>query len=78
MQELLDDGTISLDDKETKRLIYACANHTYSDKQDPLFGDRIIQICFDSDRLDIGRVGFEVDAKYLATDFAKNLMQKNE
>ncbi len=73
MQELLEDDVISLNDEDANRLIYACANHTYSDKKDPLFVDRIVQICFDSDRLDIGRVGFEVDVKYLATDFAKRL-----
>ena len=74
VQKLLDENAISLRDKDADRLIYACANHTYSDKGDPLFSDRVVQICFDSDRLDIGRVGFEVDAKYLATDFAKDLV----
>ena len=34
----------------------------------------VVQICFDSDRLDIDRVGFEIDTKYLATDFAKSLV----
>ena len=73
VQELLEDDVISLNDEDTNRLIYACANHTYSDEKDPLFGDKIVQICFDSDRLDIDRVGFEVDVKYLATEHAKSL-----
>ena len=68
VQELLDNNYISLDSQDTKRLIYACANHTSSDKKNPLFNDIIVQICFDSDRLDIGRVGYDVDKKYLALE----------
>ncbi len=73
-RELLDDGVILLSDEDAQRLIYACANHTYSDKSDPLFGDRVVQICLDSDRLDIGRVGYEIDVKYLATKYARKLV----
>jgi len=75
-RKLLDDGTIRLDANDAERLIYACANHTRSDKTHPLFSDLIVQICFDSDRLDIGRVGMEVDERYLATGYAKELAQK--
>ena len=73
-QTLLDEALITIDDKDTERLIYACSNHTHSDKKHPLFSDLIVQICFDSDRLDIDRVGFEIDIKYLATDYAKSLV----
>ena len=73
VQKLLRDGVIVLDDEDSERLLYACANHTKSDKSDPLFNDLIVQICFDSDRLDIGRVGYVVDPTYLATEYAKNL-----
>ena len=73
VQKLSRDGAITLDAKDTKRLIYACTNHTTSDKNDPLYNDLIVQICFDSDRLDIGRVGYVVDPNYLATDYAKSL-----
>jgi len=73
VQKLLRDGTISLAEEDVQRLIYACANHTTSDKHDPLYTDLIVQICFDSDRLDIGRVGYVVDTAYLATGYAKNL-----
>ena len=41
---------------------------------DPLFNDLIVQICFDSDRLDIGRAGYVVDPAYLATGYAKSLV----
>jgi len=73
IQELLDNNEISLNSEDAQRLIYACANHTHSDTKDPLFSDIIVQICFDSDRLDIGRVGCDIDIKYLATSYAKSL-----
>lgn len=74
-QKLLRNGVIELEQKDCDRLLYACANHTKSDKNDPLFNDLIVQICFDSDRLDIGRVGYDVDPKYLATEYAKSLLR---
>ena len=74
VQKLFRNGTIELESKDRARLLYACANHTSSDKEDPLFNDLIVQICFDSDRLDIGRVGYDVDPKYLATNYAKKLI----
>ena len=74
VQKLLRDGVITLDKADEHRLLYACANHTKSDKEDPLFNDLIVQICFDSDRLDIGRVGYDVDISYLATEYAKSLV----
>ena len=72
--ELLEVASIELSEKDTQRLIYACANHTHSDKKNPLFNDLVVQICFDSDRLDIDRVGYTVDPKYLATNYAKSLI----
>ena len=77
VQKLLRDGLISLYEEDTKRLIYACANHTTSDKNNPLYNDLVVQICFDSDRLDIGRVGYVVDSAYLATEYAKSLADKS-
>ncbi len=74
-KKLLNEGIIKLNDEDAEKLIYACANHTYSDKNNPLFNDIVVQICFDSDRLDIGRVGYAVDEKYLATDYAKSLVE---
>ena len=76
-KELLKSKEIILNEADAKRLIYACKNHTHSDKRDPLYKDLVVQICFDSDRLDIDRVGMEVDPNYLATDYAKKLALKN-
>jgi uncharacterized protein len=76
VQKLLRDGVIALDAGDSERLLYACANHIKSDKSDPLFNDLIVQICFDSDRLDIGRVGYVVGPAYLATEYAVTLITK--
>ena len=77
VQKLLRDGVITLEEEDAQRLLYACVNHTKSDKSDPLVNDLIVQICFDSDRLDIDRVGFVVDPAYLATEHAKNLAKNS-
>jgi len=74
VQKLLRNRDIDLNKEDSERLLYACANHTKSDKEDPLFNDKVVQICFDSDRLDIGRVGYDVDPAYLATEYAKSLI----
>ena len=74
VEDLLQVGSIVLNDEDAERLIYACSNHTYSNKKHPLFNDLTVKICFDSDRLDIGRVGYSVDPKYLATDYAISLI----
>ncbi len=51
---MIEKGVITLFSSDADRLIYACANYTHSDKKHPLFYDRIVQIYFDRDRLDIG------------------------
>jgi uncharacterized protein len=45
----------------------ACAYHTDSLTN----GDITVQTCWDSDRLDLGRVGIIPDPRYLCTDVAK-------
>ena len=75
VKQLLNDEVIKLDKKDEQRLLYACANHTVTDETNLLFQDVVVQICFDSDRLDIGRVGIEPEASYMATDFAKKLVE---
>ena len=77
VQKLLREGTISLNEQDAERLLYVSANHTQSNKNDPLFNDLIVQICFDSDRLDIGRVGYVVESAYLATEYAKGLVNNS-
>ena len=58
---------ISLNDDDFSLLITACSLHTSARTHD----DITVQACFDSDRLDLGRVGTMPDAKYLSTSVAK-------
>lgn len=73
-KKLINEKLITLEEADEQRLLFACANHTVTDTKSPLSEDIIVQICFDSDRLDIGRVGIEPHEKYMATSYAKNLV----
>lgn len=64
---------VFLTNNELDKLYFACANHTVSDLSHPFSKDIMVQICWDSDRLDLGRIGIQPDAKYLFTDYAKKL-----
>jgi uncharacterized protein len=61
--ETLRGTCFDLDDLDFERLVRACRNHTHV-RTDP---DVTVQTCFDSDRLDLGRVGIFVDPYYLST-----------
>jgi uncharacterized protein len=56
-----------LSSRQIKLLKTACAGHTVGLYHD----DPIIQICWDADRLDIGRCKEFVDPSFLGTDVAK-------
>lgn len=58
----------NLTDEEFNLLQTACRLHTHAITHD----DITVQTCFDSDRLDLGRVGTIPDPKYLCTDAAKS------
>ena len=64
---------VDLEDEELHKLIFACANHTVTDLNHPYSKDIMVQICWDSDRLDLGRIGIQPDPKYLFTSHAKNI-----
>ena len=49
-------------------LTQACSKHSDGLSK----GDATVQTCWDADRLDLGRVGIEPDAKYLCTAAAKD------
>jgi len=78
VEELIKEKKIILDEDDKNRLLYAISNHTISDEKNPLFNDLIVQICFDADRLDLGRVGVEPEEKYMMTDFAKKLVREKK
>ena len=58
----------SLSDDEFELLSTACRLHTPALTHE----DITVQTCFDSDRLDLGRVGTIPDPQYLCTDAAKS------
>ncbi len=64
----LQGSLFNLDDKEFELLNIACRYHTEGLTE----GDITVQTCWDSDRLDLGRVGIKPDIRYLCTDAAKN------
>ncbi len=64
-QEMRED--IPLNDDDFSLLITACSLHTSARTHD----DITVQVCFDSDRLDLGRVGTMPDPEYLCTSLAK-------
>ncbi|MCP4581303.1 MAG: hypothetical protein GY839_06770 [candidate division Zixibacteria bacterium] len=57
-----------LSPNEIQILKYACEYHTTEDKSD----NPDIQICWDADRLDLGRVGKKIDKIYINTSWAKD------
>jgi uncharacterized protein len=58
----------SLSFKQVEQLIVAC---TYHADRDFHSDDITVQTCWDADRLDLWRVGFSPDKRFLNTDFAK-------
>jgi len=56
-----------------RRLVFACRNHTGGRDTG---GDIMAGVCWDADRLDLSRFGWEIDPCQLATDTAKNIAQK--
>jgi uncharacterized protein len=60
-------GKLGLTDEQALLVVRACRLHTGSGPvKDPTVG-----VCFDADRLDIGRVGTRVERRYLSTRAAK-------
>ena len=56
-----------LDDAQFDLLYTACAHHT----DGHTIADPVVQICWDSDRLDLNRVGIKPDILQLCSDAAK-------
>jgi uncharacterized protein len=65
--KILNGKAFDLSDDDFALLETACTYHTDS----LTTGDTTVQTCWDSDRLDLGRVGIVPDLKYLCTDAAK-------
>lgn len=58
-----------LEDEAFAKLIHACTWHTH----EPQHADATIGTCFDADRLDLGRVGIIPSAKFMSTEFAREI-----
>jgi uncharacterized protein len=78
VKELVDSEIINLSKEDKNRLIFACSNHTKPNKRAKLYNDIVVQICFDADKLDIGRVGIIPEEQYFQTTFAKELITKEK
>jgi len=63
----------SLSDAYFDLLYEACAQHT----DGLIAGDITVQTCWDSDRLDLGRVGTEPDPRRLCTEAAKSAKMRS-
>lgn len=58
-----------LPEKHFELLRYACTWHTHGRLSD----DPTIGTCWDADRLDLGRVGIQPTAKFMSTQFGKEI-----
>ena len=56
-----------LSSDELELLVYACRHHSDGFTE----ADLTVQVCWDADRLDLGRVGIKPNARYLCTQYAK-------
>jgi uncharacterized protein len=64
----LEPTLLPLSGRRRQLLIYACAYHSDGQTQAPLS----VQVCWDSDRLDLGRINIEPDPAYLCTAAARD------
>ena len=62
---------IDLDDDQFRKLTKACEGHTFAMPSDYPLVDPTLATCWDADRLDIGRVGLDINSDYLFTEYAK-------
>ena len=62
-------SAFDLSDEDMDLLVYACTWHTEGFHHD----DPTIGTCWDADRLDIGRAGVIPNAKFMSTDFGREI-----
>ncbi len=64
---------IDLNDDDFERLIYACKWHTKPlDINNKLYKDKVVKICWDSDRLDLVRLNIKINKDKLFNKFSKS------
>ena len=64
-------GLIDLNNDQFALLLRACSGHTYAMPNGKAGLNNTLAACWDADRLDIGRVGMDVNGKYLFSLIAK-------
>ena len=68
------DELINISPNDFDKLYYACEWHT-----DQIITDDItIAACWDADRLDIGRVGFKLDYRYMNSKSAQEIAKRDD
>lgn len=67
-RQLWDDGWLTIDAHQLALLEYACLWHSAS----RMDGDPIVRICWDADRLDLGRVGLTPRKEWLCSEAARD------
>ena len=68
VRRLQAEGTLELSSTDLDLLMLACEGHSEGAREAPL----IVQVCWDADRLDLGRVGIYPDSRRLCTSPAKH------
>ena len=65
---------VDLSDERFENLCLACATHTLGTKAKNV----TVATCWDSDRLEIGQVGFIPDEKFMSTEEAKRIAREDD
>ena len=69
VRQLQAEGRLGLGEEDLDLLAMACEGHSAGSREAPL----IVQVCWDADRLDLGRVGIRPEPKRLCTEPARDL-----
>lgn len=74
--EIMRKQILNLDDTQMEKLGFAMHHHDllpeeYYKLDNPIKNDKTVQVCIDSDRLDLGRVGVTTLSEYLLTEEAR-------
>lgn len=68
VKELYDEKQIKISEKQLNQLVFACRYHSDPKSKSD---DTTIQTCWDSDRLDLWRVGIIPDSEHLSLEVSK-------
>ena len=72
-KECFEEHRFDITQKQFDKLYHACKFHT----TEHCSGDATIDTCYDADRLDLGRVGIELDPDKMATDFGAKIAEES-